>query len=321
VAAGAAAWAAWPQSPVPISHGAADQGDVIITLVLLAGLPLLTRRLLGPPDNRIARWLRACGYAAILAIMPAKAVTDMFVGAVPRAGIDRHTFDVANFGHPVPGSVSGGPGWRGEIVILLITACYLATMLALTARRSSVAPATLAIGARSGLVLGLVMYTVVLLGLETVATNPWPHAAAAYPLVTLALVLLFTAPFAAGVLAARRCRLPDNPSRAPDARAWQGIATGLVSNGVGALTVTVLGTGTTALMLRSALVRGWLYHGQHVTASAVYGRELYASQSVALYAAICVLLPVIGLVMGLIGSACASVLGPLPDSAAGKVSV
>jgi hypothetical protein len=90
---------------------------------------------------------------------------------------------------------------------------------------------------------------------------------------------------------------------------------------VGALTVTVLGTGTTALMLRSALVRGWLYHGQHVTASAVYGRELYASQSVALYAAICVLLPVIGLVMGLIGSACASVLGPLPDSAAGKVSV
>jgi hypothetical protein len=108
-AAAAAAWAAWPQSAVPLSHGAAAQGGVIVTVVLLAGLPLLSRRLLGPPDNRVARWLRAAGYAAILAIVPAKAVVTLFVGAVPRAGINRHTYDVANFGHPVPGSVSGGP--------------------------------------------------------------------------------------------------------------------------------------------------------------------------------------------------------------------
>ena len=68
------------------------------------------------------------------------------------------------------------------------------------------------------------------------------------------------------------------PARQSVARAWQGFAAGLVSNGVGALTVTVLGIGTTALMLKSAWVRGWLYHGQHLTASALYGRELYASQ-------------------------------------------
>ena len=55
-AAGAAAWGAWPGSPV--SHGAAAQGGIIITLTLLAGLPLLTRWLLGPPDSRAARWLR-----------------------------------------------------------------------------------------------------------------------------------------------------------------------------------------------------------------------------------------------------------------------
>src|SRR5580698_6802503 len=166
VAAGAAAWEAWPGSSVSLSHGAANQGDVIITLALLAGLPLLIRWLLGPPDNRAARWLRAGFYAAILVIMPAKAVTEMFVGAVPRSGIDLRTYDVGNSngGLPVPGTVSGGPDWGGEIFILFITACYVAVILVLTARRTKVAPSTLAISARAGLVLGLVVYTVDPLG-------------------------------------------------------------------------------------------------------------------------------------------------------------
>src|SRR5580658_9568196 len=51
-AAGAAAWGAWPGSPV--SHGAAVQGGIITTVLLLAGLPLLARRWLGPPDSRAA---------------------------------------------------------------------------------------------------------------------------------------------------------------------------------------------------------------------------------------------------------------------------
>ena len=88
-----------------------------------------------------------------------------------------------------------------------------------------------------------------------------------------------------------------------------------MSNGVAALTVTVLGTGTTALMLKSAWVRGWLYHGQHLTASAVYGRELYASGDVAFYAVICVVFPILGLMMG------ASARGCQRDrSAAGKAA-
>ena len=64
-------------------------------------------------------------YAAILAIMPAKAVAELFVGTVPRGGIDRHTFDAlnGNGGLPVPGSVCGDPDWGGEILILFITAC------------------------------------------------------------------------------------------------------------------------------------------------------------------------------------------------------
>jgi hypothetical protein len=304
-AAAAAAWGAWPKSQGSLSHGAANQGDVIVTLVLLAGLPLVIRRLLGPPGSRAARWLRAGFYAAILIIMLAKPVAELFIGTVPRGGIDLRSFDFITEGSPVPGSVSGGPDWGGEIIVLFITACYLAVILALTARRAGVAPATLAIGARAGLVLGLVMYAVDPLGFAQIATSPWLHGSATDPLVALAWLLLFGAPAAAGALAARRRYVPDDPGRAHAARAWQAFAAGLVSNGVAALTVTVLGTGTTALMLKSAWARDWLYHGQHLTASAVYGRELYASKDMALYGVICVAFPIIGAIMGTLGSGAA----------------
>ncbi len=40
----------------------------------------------------------------------------------------------------MPGTVSGGPDWGGELFILFITASYLAVILALTARCARVAP-------------------------------------------------------------------------------------------------------------------------------------------------------------------------------------
>jgi hypothetical protein len=317
-AAATAAWVAWPKSRVSLSHGAANQGDVIVTLVLLAGLPLVTRLFLGPPGSRAARWLRAGFYAAILIIMLAKPVAELFIGTVPRGGIDLRSFDFITEGRPVPGSVSGGPDWGGEIIALFITACYLAVILALTARRAGMAPATLAIGARAGLLLGLVMYAVDPLGFDQIATSPWLHGSATDPLVALAWVLLFGAPAVAGALAARRRHVPDDPGRAYAARAWQAFAAGLVCNGVGALTVTMLGTGTTALMLKSAWARDWLYYGQHLTASAVYGRELYASKDMALYGVICVAFPIIGAIMSTLGSGAAQATRvQLPAASAG----
>ena len=95
---------------------------------------------------------------------------------------------------------------------------------------------------------------------------------------------------------------------------WQGLAAGVVSGGVAALFVTVSGNGSVALLVKSAWVRDWLYHGQHVTASAVYGRELFASQNVGAYALLLIGFPIIGLVMGLIGTACANPVHSLPDS-------
>jgi hypothetical protein len=300
---------AWPGAPA--AHAAQARFDVIATVGLLALLPLLSRRLLGPPGSRVARWLRAGSYAAILALMAAKAVTGAFVGAVPRGGLGLRTFHALQ-GGGIPGSSSVGPDWLGEAFIFFVTACYLAVILALTARRAPVQPGSLAISAGAGLGLGAVVYSVMPLGLNRYATSPWLHGSATDPLVALAWMALFGGPLVAGAIAGRHCRVPDDPGRASAVRAWQGLAAGLVTGGVGALFVTAAGTGTTALLIRSAGFRGWVYHGQHLTASATYGRELYASQFVMAYAAACLIFPVITLLMAMAGAGYANVTGAQP---------
>jgi len=317
-AAGAAAWSAWPAFAV--RHAATARADIIATVLLLAALPLLARWFLGPPGNRAARRLRAGGYAAVLALIPAKAAIVLFNGTVPRRGQALHAFHVLG-GHGVPGSASVDPSVVGDMVILVLTACGLAVILALTARRTRIAPATLAIGACAGLALGAAMYAVDPLGVNKYVTAPWlrgtwtdriPAGPAQY-LVALAWILLFGAPLAAGAIAAWRCHVPDGPGEGSDARHWQGLAAGLVSGGAGALSVTVLGTGTTALLVRSAWLRGWLYHGQHLTASAVYGREQVAAGNLVGYFLVLLAFPVIGLMMGLTGAGIADAIRPLPD--------
>jgi hypothetical protein len=66
-------------------------------------------------------------------------------------------------------------------------------------------------------------------------------------------------------------------------------------------------------MVRSAWVRDLIYHGQHVTASAVYGRELYASQDVAGYYLLLIGFPIIGFLMGLLGAGIANPAPRLPE--------
>jgi hypothetical protein len=311
-AAGAAAWGAWPGSPV--SHGAAVQGGIIITLALLVGLPLLTRRWLGPPGSRAARWLRAGFSVAILALLPIQAAIGLFLGAVPRSGINRHTFDVI-MGPGIPGSSTGGPDWFGQIAILIFTACALAVVLALTARRAPVAPSTLIIAVGAGLVLGAAMYVIAPDGLNfKFPGRPWLlYGSSAEAAGVLAWILVFSVPAIAGAIAGRCCHVPDDSGEAVAVRAWQGFAAGVVSSGVGAVFVTVFGSGTIALLIKSAWVREWFYHGQHVTASAFYGRELYASQDVTGYFIVLVGFPIIGLIMGVFGAGVANPAPRLPD--------
>ncbi len=316
VAAGAAAWAAWPDSSA--GHAAVGQFGVIATVLLLAGLPLLARRFFGPvSDSPAARFLRVGGYAAILALMPAIAIVAPFPGTVPQRGADLPVFYAS--GNPrsdLPGTSSGGPPWQGEIPLLILTALYVAALLWVTSRRSPAAPATLAVGTGAGIVFGLVMYSVAPLGLSNDATDPWLPGARIDPLVALAWILLFGGPVAAAVMAGWRYRGSSGSVPSVDARIGQGVVAGVLANLVGALLVTVLGTGTIALTIKVAWLRPWIFHSQHLSAAAAYGHELTASQG-PVYPVIGVIFPVIGLVMstlsGLVwGSAAAGRAGPPP---------
>ena len=177
-AAAVAARATWPGSPGSFATVVA-RIDVVTIVLLLAGLPWLARWFLGPAGNsRLARALRAGAYAAVMALIVAKASVSQVVYA-PATGVWQ---------------AMGGPArefdWFGQIIFLVVMAGYVAAILAVTARRPRVAPATLAIGTSAGIVLGLVMFAVAPLGLAKDATEPWLAGSAIDPVVALAWILL-----------------------------------------------------------------------------------------------------------------------------------
>ena len=203
-----------------------------------------------------------------------------------------------------PGRSTGGPPWAGEIALLLMTAAYLGVILFLTSRRSQVTRTTLAIGTGMGLLFGVVMYTVAPLGLTNDVTDPWLPGSTADPLVALAWILLIGGPAAAAALAACRGRGPGGAALPRNVRFGQGIAAGVLANGIAAMFVSALGTGTTALMLRSAWLLHWLNHGHQLTEIAAYRYETNASSGAAVYLFMLIWFPVIGLFTGALGAAC-----------------
>jgi hypothetical protein len=343
-AAALAARAAWPGSPASATTTAA-RVDVIIIVLLLAVLPLLAHRLWGPAtESRLARFLRTGSYAAILALTAAKASAERFAGypapahrpqppaswLVRPAGTRAPGGGFAGWvlaaqeglfrptgGHAASGAVPGPPPavhyWTGEILFVLVIACCVAAILAVTARRSSVAPATLAIGTGAGVGLGVVMYAVAPLGLAKHATNPWLPGSAVDPLVVLAWVALLGGPLAAGVLAARRYRGPDSPVPS-GGRIRQSTVAGLLTTLVGALLVTSAGTGTIALMPRASWLMHWLYPGEHLVAAVARGHVVAAGGAAAGYLLILLAFPFIGLGAGAWGGMSAAEVpgGPGP---------
>ena len=307
-AAGAATWSAWPASAV--SHAATARADIIATVLLLAALPLLARWFLGPPDNRAARWLRAGGYAAILAIMQAKAAILLFNGTVPRGGPGLHAFHVLG-GHGVPGSVSVDPSVAGDIAILVLTACGLAVILALTARRTRVAPATLAIGPGTGLALGAAMHAVDPLGVNRYVTAPWLRGT-------------WTDQIPAGPAQSGGPGLDLAVRRAAGRRGDRGVAlscAGRPGRGVRRPGLAGFRRGAGVRRRRRpvrhrsrhrhhraagqvGLAAGLAVPGQHLTATVVYGREVFATGNLVGYFGLLVAFPFIGLMMGLTGAGC-----------------
>jgi hypothetical protein len=308
-AAACAAWAAWPQPGV--GHAVVSQFHVIATVLLLAGLPLLARRFWGPASpSRVGRSLRVFCCAAVLAFLPAMAIVEAFSNLTPARPAYKYVFCIAQGWSDasqgcggVPGRSTGGPPWAGEIVLLLLTIGYVGVILFLTSRRSRVARGTLAIATGAGFLLGAVMYVVAPLGLNNYATDPWLPGSQVDPLVVMAWILLVGGPAGVAVLASRRYREPDGTEPSHNVRIGQGIAAGVLATGTGALLVTAMGTGTTALMLRSAWLRHWFYHG-HLSAIATYRHEMYAGANVNGYPLILVAFPVIGLIVSAVTVAC-----------------
>jgi len=284
--------------------------DVITTILLLAVLPVLSRWLFGPARaSTAARVIRVSAYAAVLALMPAKAAVEQFAFTVPRNIHERRLFS------PISGPPGSNPDYGiGEIVFLVVIAIYLVAIFWATSRRSSVTPATMAIGTGGGVLFGAVMYSVTPLGVNKYATNPWLPGSDVDPLVVLAWILLLGVPVAAAVLAGRRYPGPANSGPFVKTKAGQGFVAGLLASLSGALIVTVLGMGTIALMLHATWLRTLFDHGHHLNAVVVYSHEIDAATNAQGYLLMWVAFPVIGLFMTMMGVA--GVLGN--NSAAGQ---
>jgi hypothetical protein len=133
-------WPGTAASPVTL----VNRVDVITIVLILTGLPWAASRLFGRVGStRTARAMRTIGYAVIFALVLVKA-------------------SVERFGIPPQGNLAGSADpvlWAGENVFLLVMAAYTGVILAVTARRSPAAPATLAIGTGVGAAGGLAAYT------------------------------------------------------------------------------------------------------------------------------------------------------------------
>jgi hypothetical protein len=254
---------------------------VATTVLILAGLPRLLRRRLGPvTDSQVARGLRTAAYVAIFILIAALVAMQRSMGA------------------PGPhNSVVAAPLiWS---FFLLVLVGYVAVILMLTGQRSRVGPAALVIGTGAGLALGAVMYSIMPLGMGKDASAPWLRGSAIDPLVAVAWVLLLAGPVAAALLAGWRHSGVDGQLPPADVKIRQSAAAGMLATSVGSLVVSVLGTVTLALLPRSGLVAGVLYPGQHLTAAAITDRAAdLVSNGAPGYFLIWLFFPLIGIGLG-----------------------
>ncbi len=291
VAAAYLAWTALPGTPSALLT-AYIWLRTVGTIVVLAMLPWLMRRRLGPVIGaRLARWLRVATFAAIMALIAALAEVD-HVKDTPRALAAAGPHNQPSIGLLMP--------WSAFLVLL---AGYAATILIVTAQRSWVTLKTLSIGTSAGIALGIVMYAIMPLGVSNDATAPWLLGSAIDPLVVVAWVLLLGGPLATALLAGWRCRGSVGPLGQAEARIRQGVAAGTLATVVGSLVVCTVGPVTMALMPRAGWLVHVLYPGQQITTVGV--DNLVHGYFPAGYFLIWLAFPVIGLAIGALTALCA----------------
>jgi hypothetical protein len=246
-AAAGLAWAGWPAAAGPLAT-VVNRVDVIVVVVLLAGLPWAARRIFGPAGaSRRARILRASGYATVFALVAAKTGVSRSVGLRPSGGA----------------ALAGI--WVGEIVFLAVVAAYIAAVLAVTSRRPVASPAALATGTAAGVAAGLLMYVLPPRGGLLQLRVPW--LADLYRAgQALAILLALASGIAAGLLTARRTRRRHHAGPGGRQRplaetcARQGLAAGLCAGMTAALVACVLHTGTIALLPHQVQPLHWVFN-------------------------------------------------------------
>jgi hypothetical protein len=309
VAAATLAWASWPGAPANPAT-LIGRVDVIATVLILAGLPLIVCRKFGHGSNeRMPRLLRTAGYAAVFALMLVK------------ADVERDEMARSHFSGP---SLAGV--WVGEVVFLFVIAAYVGALLAVTAERPPARPATLAIGTGVGLLLGVAVFVLRPLANHVHIANRW--LADLYDLGKAAAVLLVLyAAIRAAIAAAQRISRHDD-SNVPiaDARARQGFAAGLCLGVAAALVVSVLGITTIALVPHAAGSIQWTLprhafdpgSGRALTPDYVTYFEVSFSQAGAGYLLVLIFFPVLGAGLGAWGGLfAAGDSGPRPGGGGG----
>lgn len=285
-AAAGLVWAGWPGAPDHLAT-LINRTDVIVTVVLLAGLPWATRRVFGPAGgSRLARIVRLSGYAAVFAL------------ALVKAHVERLGY-AAVAGRPMLAGV-----WAGEILYLVVIAAYVTGLLAVTAWRPPAGPAALAMGAGAGALAGLVMYALPLRGQPHIA-NGWLAGVDGAARV-LAVPLMAGVVVAAGWAAARRTSLRGVLRPQADGPARQAIAAGLCAGMAGALMVSVLGISTIALVPHELARLSWTLPAHQLPPGTVYAFESSVSSSAAGYLLVLVFLPLLGAGLGAWGGLCAA---------------
>jgi hypothetical protein len=200
----------------------------------------------GPADDNWARAVRAGGYTATFALL---AVMTGLSGLTCAP-------------HERP---NGGAGWNADIAgdavrlavtVFVVLGGYAAAILRMTARRSPVAPASLRIGAGSGVMAGLIVYGLTPRG----GTLHITSTLLAAPYYGVLLLAVLGAPTAAGWFAARRTPDldgpdldgpdPDGPAAVEGDRIRQSTLTGLCAGTAAALVITTLTLATVLLASR-----------------------------------------------------------------------
>jgi hypothetical protein len=271
---------------------------MISIMVMLAVLPWITRPVLGPvADNRVARIVRAGGYAAIYAQLLVMVGLSRFAGS----RFDHfQAFDQSNW----EADMRSGAVVSAVLIVTLIGG-YAVAILAVTARRTSVAPTTLAIGTALGVGAALIVYALMPLGNAMHPNNGLVAAGYGIVLAVVAPGALAAAGLLAGrsiaTLQAARGHAGGVVSEpAEPARLRRGNIAGLYVGGMAALLLNILTIGT-MLLLPGHVDLKWANPDPNATHGTTFEVQMSVGDAAIKYEVGLLLGPLIGFVLGAIG--------------------